>query len=474
MSNHLGSRFWDEYIAISKRYKVRDSALRWYVRHAEKYLAYCEEIPLAEHTAAHVDNYLREKGRNPNIERWQFLQIVQALEILLVEMARLDWARTYPWQEWAATADTLPEDHATLDRSYHPLSPAGRAEPPDEQDSERQLAARVDRRFPHHVEAIKARIRVRQYSTRTEKTYLGWFNRYVAFHGMRDPAELDESHIAAFIEHLVTSRNVAAATQGQALNSMIFFYRGVLGREMSDRIEFVRSRKRRRLPVVLTPAEISALLRQIDGPTHWLMASLLYGCGLRLMECVRLRVLDVDFGYRQILVRDAKGRKDRVVPIPDASSEALKRQVETVRALHAEDAERGYGNVFLPDALARKYPRAQSEFRWQYVFPASRVAADPRTGELRRHHVHESSLQKQVRKAAFAAGIDKKVNCHALRHSFATHLLENGYDIRTVQELLGHANVSTTMIYTHVLNQPGISVRSPLDSMPVLSDSDPR
>lgn len=445
---------------------MRDSALRWYVRHAEKYLAYCESTPLAEHTAAHVDNYLREKGRNPNVERWQFLQIVQAIEILLVEMAKLDWAQTYAWQEWAATVDTLPDDHVTLDRSYHPLPSAGRDVSANEHESESRLAARIDQRFPHHVEAIKAQIRVRQYSTRTEKTYLGWFNRYVAFHDMQDPADLDETHIAAFIEYLVTNRNVAAATQGQALNSMIFFYRGVLGREMSDRIEFVRSRKKRRLPVVLTPAEIKTLLEQINSPTQWLMASLLYGCGLRLMECVRLRVLDVDFGYRQILIRDTKGRKDRVVPIPDAIHEALRRQIEAVRALHTEDTERGYGNVFLPDALMRKYPAAQSEFRWQYVFPASRVAADPRTGELRRHHVHESSLQKQVRKAGFAAGIDKKVNCHALRHSFATHLLENGYDIRTVQELLGHANVSTTMIYTHVLNRPGVSVRSPLDNMP--------
>lgn len=466
MGSNLGSRIWDEYIAISKRYKVRASALRWYVRHAEKYLSFCGGIPLAEHTAAHVDNYLREKGRNPNVERWQFLQIVQAIEILLVEIAKLDWARTYAWQDWAATVDILPDDHATLDRSYHPLPTLKHDESAVEHASESRLAVRIAQRFPHHVEAIKAQIRVRQYSTRTEKTYLGWFNRYVAFHEMLDPADLDETHIAAFIEYLVTSRNVSAATQGQALNSMIFFYRGVLGRELSDRIEFVRSRKKRRLPVVLTPAEIKALLEQINSPTQWLMASLLYGCGLRLMECVRLRVLDVDFGYRQILIRDTKSRKDRVVPIPDAIHEALKRQIDADRELHAEDTKRGYGNVFLPDALLRKYPAAQSEFRWQYVFPASRVAADPRSGELRRHHVHESSLQKQVRKAALAAGIDKKVNCHALRHSFATHLLENGYDIRTVQELLGHANVSTTMIYTHVLNRPGVAVRSPLDNMP--------
>ena len=283
---------------------------------------------------------------------------------------------------------------------------------------------------------------------------------------MQDPVTFDESHISSFIEFLVASRNVAASTQSQALNALMFFYRRVLGREMSERIEFLRSRKQRRLPVVLTSEEIKRLLAAIQGPTHNLMTCLLYGCGLRLMECIRLRILDVDFGYRQILVRNTKGRKDRVVPIPDASFDVLQQQVERVRLLHREDLDKGYGRVFLPDALARKYPGAQSEFRWQYVFPASRLLADPRSGELRRHHLHESSLQRQIKKAAETAGLSKKVNCHALRHSFATHLLESGYDIRTVQELLGHANVATTMIYTHVLNSPGIAIRSPLDNIP--------
>lgn len=464
MDDTPGSRFWDKYIAISRRYKVRESALRWYVRHAEDYLKSAEGLPLIQQTAAHVESFLRDKGRNPNLQHWQFLQIVQAVEILLVEMTDLEWPRDYPWHEWTETANTLPENHVTLDRAYHPVGAdddfTGAGEAND------GLLVRISQRFPHHVEAMKTHIRVRQYSARTEKTYLGWFCRYIAFHEMKDPLDLDESHIGAFIEYLVTRRNLAAATQSQALNALIFFYRGVLGREISDRIEYVRSRRQRRLPVVLTPGEIGRLLDRISAPTHRLMASLLYGCGLRLMECTRLRVLDVDFGYRQILVRDTKGNKDRVVPIPDAGSAALQRQIDSVRSLHEEDLARGFGKVFLPDALARKYPRAQSEFRWQYVFPASRVALDPRTGELRRHHVHESSLQRQIKKAAATAGIDKKVNCHALRHSFATHLLENGYDIRTVQELLGHANVSTTMIYTHVLNRPGVSVRSPLDQMP--------
>lgn len=206
-------------------------------------------------------------------------------------------------------------------------------------------------------------------------------------------------------------------------------------------------------------------MEKIDGETQQLMANLLYGCGMRLMECVRLRVLDVDFGYRQILVREAKGKKDRVVPIPNKLIDCLQEQVDKIRALHKEDLENGFGRVYIPGALARKYPNAEKEFRWQYVFPSSRVSTDPRTGVVRRHHIHENGLQKYIKRAAEQASITKKVNCHALRHSFATHLLESGYDIRTVQELLGHADVSTTMIYTHVLNMPGVSVVSPLDML---------
>lgn len=315
------------------------------------------------------------------------------------------------------------------------------------------------------MNALITQIRVRQYSIRTEQVYLGWLFRYIGFHGMKDPAELDESHISAFIEYLVTRRNVAASTQGQALNAVVFSYRKVLQREISDRIDFVRSKKQRRLPVVLTKAEARSLFRQIQNPTHKLMAFLLYGCGLRLMECVRLRILDVDFGYQQVLVRNTKGKKDRVVPIPRMVREQLQQQIDKAQHLHAEDLERGFGRVFMPDGLVRKYPSAEAEFRWQYLFPASRMSVDPRSGARRRHHLHENSLQKSIKKAAEIAGINKQVNCHALRHSFATHLLENGYDIRTVQELLGHADVSTTMIYTHVLNKPGILVTSPLDQM---------
>jgi integron integrase len=422
MDNASISQFWDKYIAISKLYKVRDAALRWYVRDAENYIKAHEGLSLHEHGPAQLENYLREKGRNPNLESWQFKQMLQALEILFVEMVKAPWAKSYPWQDWAATAETLPADHVTLDRAYRsapPLSSPAATESVTllSGDRDGQLSRQVYSEFPRHVNAIITQIRVLQYSIRTEQAYLGWLCRYIGFHALQDPAELDESHIAAFIEHLVTRRNVAASTQAQALNALVFFYRKVLRREISERIDFVRSKKQRRLPVVLTQSEASRLFRQIQNPTHKLMAHLLYGSGLRLMECVRLRMLDLDFGYRQILVRNAKGKKDRVVPIPDAVRQPLLEQIEKARQLHIEDLERGFGRVFLPDGLPRKYPNAESEFRWQYLFPASRMSTDPRSGTVRRHHLHENSLQKSIKKAAEHARINKKVNCHALRHN---------------------------------------------------------
>jgi integron integrase len=261
----------------------------------------------------------------------------------------------------------------------------------------------------------------------------------------------------------VVNRRVSASTQNQALNALVFFYKHVLKNETIELGAFAHSKKPRRLPVVLTRDEVQRLFSMLNSPMARLMAGLLYGCGLRLMECVRLRILDVDFGYQRILIRNAKGGKDRIVPLPNRLNELLREQIKSVEQQHRQDLACGLGGVYLPDALSRKYPKAEKELMWQYLFPASRVSADPRSGTLRRHHIHENNLQKHMKHAATAAALNKRVNCHALRHSFATHLLESGYDIRTVQELLGHADVSTTMIYTHVLNKPGITVTSPFD-----------
>jgi len=465
MKDQSVSRFWDNYIAKTKSYKIKSFVARWYVRHAEDYIKHASSR-LSQHSVSQMDKYLREKGRNPNLEGWQYRQLVMALKILFVEMVRPAWAGEYPWDDWAAAADSLADHHATVARDFQAIElESNTALEFTGAKSDTALFKPVLELYPEHFRALITQIRLRHYSIRTEQSYSGWLLRYISFHSMQDPAELSEIHISRFLEHLVIARKVSSSTQRQALSSLVFFYRQVLQRELTETINFVRSLKTRRLPVVLTADEIQQLFACIENPTQHLMANLLYGCGMRLMECVRLRILDMDFGYQQILLRNTKARKDRVVPIPKLLTVALKSQVEKVKTLHAEDVEQGFGNVYIPGALARKYPNAEREFRWQYLFPSSRISGDPRSGVMRRHHVHENGLQKHIKKAGEKAGITKKLNCHALRHSFATHLLENGYDIRTVQELLGHADVSTTMIYTHVLNKPGITVTSPLDML---------
>ncbi|HET7314667.1 integron integrase [Salinisphaera sp.] len=318
-------------------------------------------------------------------------------------------------------------------------------------------------RSPKLLDQVRDRIRLKHYSIRTETTYLAWIRRFILFHGKRHPKDMGKPEVEAFLTHLAVDRHVAASTQNQALNAVLFLYKEVLGTELPWMDDVVRVKRPARIPEVLSAPEVARLLAQLDG-TYRLMASLLYGSGLRLMEAIRLRVKDVDFEYRQILVRDAKGAKDRVTPLPTSVTDALKVQIDRVAEQHWADVIAGYGSVDLPTALARKYPNAQSELAWQYVFPSSRLSTDPRSGETRRHHLSEKGLQHAVKGAVKRAGINKKASCHTLRHSFATHLLERGNDIRTVQELLGHKSVQTTMIYTHVLKLGGRGVVSPLDS----------
>lgn len=315
---------------------------------------------------------------------------------------------------------------------------------------------------PKLLDQVRNVIRRKHYSFRTERTYIDWIRRFILFHRKRHPSEMAETEVTEFLTSLARDSNVAASTQNQALSALLFLYKEVLKQEIGwlDGVE--RAKRPARLPVVLTRDEVTKIFAQLHG-THRLMAGLLYGSGLRLMECVRLRVKDVDFGYAHVVVRDGKGGKDRVTMLPVNLARALERHLQKVKAQHDEDLEAGLGSVFLPAALQKKYPSAPKEWRWQYVFPSSRISLDPRSQERRRHHVEESSLQMAMKKAVRAAGIFKPATCHSLRHSFATHVLENGYDIRTVQELLGHKDVSTTMIYTHVLNKPGLGVKSPLD-----------
>jgi integron integrase len=305
-------------------------------------------------------------------------------------------------------------------------------------------------------------MRARHYSYRTEQTYVAWIRRYIRFHQYRHSAEMGGAEVEAFLTHLAVERRVAAATQDQALAALLFLYRHVLGAELPWLENVVRARRPKHLPVVLSREEVRRVLSRLRPP-YWLVASLLYGSGLRLLEALRLRVKDLVLEQRKLIVRNAKGSKDRITVVPDRLVEPLRKQIELVIKLHEIAKARGYGGVELPFALARKYPSADVEIGWQYLFPASRPSRDPRTGAWRRHHVHEQSVQRCVREAVRAAGVRQPASCHTFRHCFATHLLESGSDIRTVQELMGHADVRTTQIYTHVLNRGGLAVRSPLD-----------
>ena len=315
---------------------------------------------------------------------------------------------------------------------------------------------------PRLLETVRDAIRLRHYSLRTEQSYVQWIRRFIYFHGKRHPRDMGAEEVTAFLNDLVRSRDVAAATQNQALSALLFLYREVLGVKLPWLDGMQRAKRPVRVPTVLSVAEVTALLKAMTG-TKWLMAALLYGAGLRLRECLTLRVKDVDFDYRQIVVRHGKGAKDRRTLLPGMVMEPLRAHLAHAKALHERDLAAGFGEAELPNALEIKYPNAGRQWGWQYVFPSHRFSTDPRSGVIRRHHVYENYVIRGVKEATRSARIHKHVSCHTLRHSFATHLLENGYDIRTVQELLGHASVETTMIYTHVMNKGGRGVRSPLD-----------
>jgi integron integrase len=314
------------------------------------------------------------------------------------------------------------------------------------------------------LEEVRSAIRVRHYSIRTEEAYIGWIKRFILFHGKRHPKDMGEVEVGAFLSHLAVQRNVAASTQNQALNALVFLYKAVLERPLQEIGGVVRAKKPQKLPVVLTPQEVKEVLRYLEGG-HWLVGCLLYGSGLRLLEAVRLRVKDLDFDHRAILVRNGKGGKDRVVTFPDVVMTPIKQHLATVKMLHDKDLADGFGEVYLPFALARKYPNAPREWHWQYVFPSGSRSRDPRSGVVRRHHIDESGVQKAVRAAVRKAEIKKPASCHSLRHSFATALLERGMDIRTVQEQLGHKDIRTTQIYTHVLQRGANGVVSPLNQL---------
>lgn len=457
---HPGDSFWARYVANLRAKQVKPRAIRWHVIRAEHYLQAMSPKRLAEHTPEDVTEYLEKLGRIARMPDWQYRQAIDAIQNLFL-ITQVAWTQQFDWAHWKAAARTLPVTHPTIAREITPatLWSSNKQKPIDSMN----LTRGQDIHVPV-LDRLRVEIRRRSYSIRTEQAYESWVARYLAFVDHADPSGRGAADVMAFLQYLAVERQVTASTQNQALNALVFFYQHILQQPLGDLDGFVRAKRPQRLPVVLTRAEVGTLLKHMHG-THGLMAALLYGTGMRLMDGIRLRVKDIDFAYRQIVVRDGKGQKDRVVPLPQRLIEPLQRQLETVKRLHQADLDQGYGAVYMPHALARKYPQAPKEWGWQYVFPSARLSVDPRSGAIRRHHMHENGLQKALKQAAWDAALTKQVNCHCLRHSFATHLLESGYDIRTVQELLGHADVSTTMIYTHVLNRGGKGVSSPLDEL---------
>jgi len=437
--------FWEAYRGCAEENRVGPDRSPFYVKWAKDFANFLPEKPLKDRSRNDIEAFLADLGKRRGIADWQVRQAEHALrilyEIFLPHYAPEKQAAVAP-----AGKNPVQEAIAKTDRFR-----------------DRVIPGEVERRFSELIEAVKTEIRTRHYSYRTETSYLDWIRRFIAFHDYADPRGLDASaSVKTYLDYLAVKRDVAASTQNQALNALVFFYGQVLRKPVGQIEEFARAKRPRRLPEVMTREEVQALLSKMSGVTG-LMASLMYGSGFRLMECVRLRVKDIDFAQHQIMVRDGKGQKDRVTMLPERFAGPLQEHLARVKAIYEQDLAEGTAGVYLWQALERKYPNAGKEWIWQYVFPAKSLSVDPRSGKVRRHHINETLVQKAVREAATEAAINKKVSCHTLRHSFATHLLEARYDIRTVQELLGHANVVTTMIYTHVLNRPGLSVKSPAD-----------
>lgn len=318
------------------------------------------------------------------------------------------------------------------------------------------------RNKPKLLDRVRLAIRAKHYSIRTEEAYVNWIKRFILFHNKRHPGEMGEDEIGQYITFLAKERKLSSSTQNQALCAIIFLYKYVLKKKLENTISIYWSKRPKKLPVVFTKEEAIEVLNNLNGK-HWLVTMLLYGSGLRLSESLSLRIKDIDFGYSQITIRNSKGEKDRITILPRKIVEPLKNHISKVKEIHKKDLKNGYGSVYLPYALERKYPNAKYKWGWQYVFPATKISTDPRSGARRRHHLYRTVIQKAVKQAIRDSGITKHASCHTFRHSFATHLLESGYDIRTIQELLGHKNVETTMIYTHVINQGGKGVRSPAD-----------
>jgi integron integrase len=433
------SRFFDNLLSCLARASVPERQRRWHVKRVEEFIKAHDGRKIKSLSGSDIQRCFDWIGRQNRLAGWQFRQCVHAIRILSCELLATAACGEVDWDYWLSSATELEADHPTTAPQLTP----------------EELSYLKERRGEGRLQEVRARhrdllvrfsseIRCRGYAHRTEQSYEQWIGRFILFWDGAPPDAVGASAVKGFLEDLATRRRVSSSTQNQALNALVFLFKKVLGRELGEIEDFARAKRPRNLPVVLSRGEVDALLAHMEG-VQQLVASLLHGTGMRLLEGLRLRVQDVDFDYHRIHVHQAKGQKDRLVPLPGKLVDGLERQIADVQALHAADVAAGYGEVVLPNALARKYPNAGRELKWQFLFPSGRLAVDPYGGAIRRHHLQESAIQKAVKRAASAGGINKRVGCHTLRHCFATHLLEANYDIRTVQELLGHADVSTTI-----------------------------
>jgi integron integrase len=436
--------FWAAYRDVVLAGGIPEKFADWYVRWSEDFAKFIKGKPLKERTSRDVEEYLKSIAKQRKARPWQVDQARDAIRILYHDFLGI----------------ALPVATHTVGNSPH--IETGEIHQRQTFEDTNVDPERFDALFGKLISRIRDEIRYRHYSIRTEHTYISWIKRFLNYHKLTPAESLGTAEIKAYLEYLAVAREISASTQNQALNALVFLYTQVLKVDPGDFSDFVRAKKRPKLPVVLTKNEIHLFFEKLSG-VEYLAAGLLYGAGLRLMECMRLRIKDVDLERHQVIVRNGKGNKDRVTLLPDRFSPALAAQIRVARDIFEKDLEKGSNGVFIWPSLDRKNPAAAKDWIWQYVFPSTGLSVDPRSRKVRRHHLHASTIQKAVKRAARSAGLPKPVSPHTLRHSFATHLLENGYDIRTVQELLGHADVATTMIYTHVLNRPGIAVKSPAD-----------
>lgn len=444
--------YWRKYTEYLLSKNISGRAAEACIRHAQRFAYGLKPIKLRDVDRGVLARYFDELGRCDSIVAWQYRQAVSAVEMLF-EMLGLDSVlRSFNWEECREAARDLGQEHATVARTVSSAETVSRRAEGDSVLSDPEVLRVLGR--------LRDIMRVRNLAIRTEQTYSEWAERFARF--CKGSFPKDPQRVAAFLEHLALVDKVAPATQAQALNALVFLYRHVMQIELGDLGGYQRPRSKRKLPLVLSPSEVDRLLAAMPDMSG-LMARVMYGTGMRLMECVRLRVKDIDWENGYIDVVGGKGDKSRRVPLPDAYSEELERHLGERKLQHERDLAAGFGEVFVPESLLRKSPGLAKSWGWQYVFPAARVSTDPRSGRHMRHHVSESVPQKALTKASRDLGFAKQVSCHALRHSFATHLLRAGYDIRTVQELLGHSDVATTMIYTHVLNRPGVGALSPAD-----------